>query len=89
MIYVTPKKLHAKKEEKLLKRFWDRPLPPPLSPLNLDGRTMDKLVLDKRPPGLIASPFTIGFLSTENLPKVKLGQVEVGSNINQNHSSRL
>ena len=28
-------KLHAKKEEKLLKRFWDRPLPP----LNLDGRT--------------------------------------------------
>ena len=36
MIYVTQKKLHAKKEEKLLKRFWDRPLPPPL---NLDGRT--------------------------------------------------
>ena len=35
MIYVTQKKLHAKKEEKLLKRFWDRPPPP----LNLDGRT--------------------------------------------------
>ena len=28
MTYVTQKKLHAKKEEKLLKRFWDRPLPP-------------------------------------------------------------
>ena len=28
VIYVTPKKLHAKKEEKLLKRFRDRPLPP-------------------------------------------------------------
>ena len=27
-LFVTPKKLHAKKEEKLLKRFWDRPLPP-------------------------------------------------------------
>ena len=34
VIYVTPKKLHAKKEEKLLKRFRDRPLPH-----NLDGRT--------------------------------------------------
>ena len=47
MIYVTQKKLHAKKEEKLLKRFWDRPLPPPL---NLDGRTdrqTDKSVLEK------------------------------------------
>ena len=29
-----PKKLHTKKEEKLLKRFWDRP-----PPLNLDGHT--------------------------------------------------
>ena len=27
VIYVPPQKLHAKKEEKLLKRFWDRPLP--------------------------------------------------------------
>ena len=44
---------------------------------------------DKRPFGLIAPPFTIGFLATENLPKVKLGQVEVGTNIAQNHSSRL
>ena len=42
---------------------------------------------NKRPVGLIAPPFTIGFLATENLPKVKLGQVEVGSNIAQNHSS--
>ena len=40
----------------------------------------------KRPPGLIAPPFTIGFLTTE---KLKLGQVEVGLNITQNHSSRL
>ena len=36
-----------KKVEKLLKRFWDRPLPP----LNLDGRTdrrtTDKSVLEK------------------------------------------
>ena len=30
-LYVTPKKLHAKKEEKVLKRFRDRPLPPPPS----------------------------------------------------------
>ena len=28
VIYVTPKKLHAKEEEKLLKRFWDRSPPP-------------------------------------------------------------
>ena len=34
---------------------------------------------NKRPPGLIAPPFTIGFLTTENLLKVKLGQVEVVS----------
>ena len=40
MIYVTPKKRHAKKEEKLLKRFWDRPLPPPL---NLDGQTARRM----------------------------------------------
>ena len=46
-------------------------------------------VINKRPPGLIAPPFTIDFLTTDNLPKVKLGQVEVGSNITQNHSSRL
>ena len=44
---------------------------------------------NKRHVGLIAPPFTIGFLATENLPTVKLGQVEVGSNIAQNHSSRL
>ena len=42
---------------------------------------------NKSPPGLIAPPFTIGFLTTQNLPKVKLGQVEVGSNITQNHLS--
>ena len=35
VIYVTPKKLHAKTEEKLLERFWDRSLPS----FNLDGRT--------------------------------------------------
>ena len=29
----------------------------------------------------IAPPFQIIFLVTENLPKMKLGQVEVGSNI--------
>ena len=50
---------------------------------------VDLKIINKRPPGLIAPPFTIGFLTTENLPKVKLGQVEVGSNITQNHSSRL
>ena len=44
---------------------------------------------NKRPSSLIAPPSTIGFLTTENLPKVKLGQVKVGSNITQNHSSRL
>ena len=45
--------------------------------------------INKRPPGLIAPPFTIDFLTTKKIPKVKLGQVEVGSNITQNHSSRL
>ena len=34
---------------------------------------------NKRPVGLIAPPFIIGFLATENLPKVKLGKIEVGS----------
>ena len=35
---------------------------------------MNKMVLhlNKRHPGLIAPPFIIGFLATENLPKVKL-----------------
>ena len=48
MIYVTQKKLHAQKEEKLLKRFWDRLLPPPPPPSILtDGRTTDKSVLEK------------------------------------------
>ena len=28
--------------------------------------------INKRPPGLIAPPFIIGFLAAENLPKVKL-----------------
>ena len=44
------KKLHAKKK-KLLKRFWDWPLPPPPRPLNLDGqtdrRTTDNSSLEK------------------------------------------
>ena len=48
-----------------------------------------KCCLNKRPPGLIAPPFSIGFLITEHLLKAKLGQVKVGSNITQNHSSRL
>ena len=38
MWFMSPQRSSMpKKEEKLLKRFWDRPLPPP--PLNLDGRT--------------------------------------------------
>ena len=75
--------------------------------------------LNKRPTGLIAPPFIIGFLDTENLPKVKTllkithlasrksclviicpnsyekltkvksGQIGVGLNIAQNHSSSL
>ena len=56
MIYVAPKKLHAKKEEKLLKRFWDRPLPPSIltdrqtdrqTDGRTDRRTTDKSVLEK------------------------------------------
>ena len=55
MIYVTQKKLHAKKEEKLLKRFWDRPPPSILTDGRTDGRTdrrtdrrtTDKSVLEK------------------------------------------
>ena len=50
MIYVTQKKLHAKKEEKLQKRFWDRPLPPPQSwwtDGRTDRRTTDKSALEK------------------------------------------
>ena len=51
MWFMSPKRSSMpKKEEKLLKRFWDRPLPPP-PPLNLDGRmdrrTTDKSVLEK------------------------------------------
>ena len=42
------KKLHAKKEEKLLKCFWDRPLPPSiLTDGRTDRRTTDKSVLEK------------------------------------------
>ena len=37
VIYVTPKKSHAKKEEKSQKRFWDRPLPP--QSWRTDGQT--------------------------------------------------
>ena len=40
--------------------------------------------INKRPVGLIGLPFKISFLATENLPKVKLGQVAVGSNVAQN-----
>ena len=38
---------------------------------------------------MIALPFLISFLFAENLPKVKLGKVEVGSNIAQNNVSSL
>ena len=77
------------------------------------------MIKNKRPTGLIAPPFIIGFLDTENLPKVKTllkithlasrksnlviicpnsyekltkvksGQIGVGLNIAQNHSSSL
>ena len=47
---------------------------------------MFKLYKNKRPPGLIAPPITIGFLTTENF---ELGQLKVVLNITQNHSSRL
>ena len=67
-----------------------------ISPINvnnfnaiMNGFNKNTLKVNKRPPGLIAPPFTIGFLTTEKLPKVKLGQVEIGLNITQNHSSRL
>ena len=44
----------------------------------MDCQKMDLIEsLNKRPPSLIAPPFTIGFLTTVNLLKVKLGQVEV------------
>ena len=49
VIYVTPKKLHAKKEEKLLKRFWDRPLPPPPSIL-LDRQRDDGQISIRKAP---------------------------------------
>ena len=41
------------------------------------------LYLNNRPVSMIAPPFIIGFLATENLPKVKLVQVEISSNIAQ------
>ena len=34
----------------------------------------------------MAPPFIIGFLATENLPKVKSAKVEIRSNIAQKHS---
>ena len=40
------------------------------------------LKTNKRPVGLIAPPYILGFLAAENLPKVS-------SNIAQNHSSGL
>ena len=56
VIYVTQKKPHAKKEEKLLKRFRDRPLPPSIltdrqtdgqTDRQTDRRTTDKSVIEK------------------------------------------
>ena len=44
---------------------------------------------DKRPLGLITPPLIINFLATENWRKVKSGQVGVGSNNAENHSSSL
>ena len=46
-----------------------------------------KLYTNKRPPGLIAPPFIIGFLATDNLPKLNEIQVEVNLNNAQNHLS--
>ena len=57
--------------------------------LYLQIKSLPNLYFQTRPVGLIAPPFTIGFLATENLPKVKSGQVEVGLNIAQKHSSRF
>ena len=45
IVNVIPKKLHAKKEKKLLKRFWDWPLPP----LNLDRQKDGQLGIRKAP----------------------------------------
>ena len=43
----------------------------------------------KQERGLIGQPFIIGFLAIENWPEAKLGQVDVGSNIAQDHSSNV
>ena len=44
---------------------------------------------NKRPVSLTAPPLIIGFLATENREQIKLGKVEVGSKIAQNHSSNF
>ena len=81
VIYFTQKKLHAKKEEKLLKRFWDIPLPPPPPPSILtDGRT------DGRTDGgrcNISRPRAYGAAGDKNYSKF-WSKVGVGSNIAQN-----
>ena len=46
-------------------------------------------IINKRPISLIVPPFKISFLATENWPKMKLGQVEVGLNIAKGHSYSL
>ena len=45
VIYVIPKKLHATKEKKLLKRFWDWALPP--QSWWTDRRTTDNSALEE------------------------------------------
>ena len=51
--------------------------------VGLKEKPEDTIYINKRHIGMIAPPLIIGFLATENWPKVKLGHVEVNSNINQ------
>ena len=49
VVNVILKKLHAKKENKLLKRFWDWPFPPPPSPLKVDADADGRVGIWKAP----------------------------------------
>ena len=49
----------------------------------------DNLCMFDKTRGLIATPFIISFLATENVPKLKLGQVEMCSNTNLTNNEEV
>ena len=70
-----PKKLHAKKEKKLLKRFWDWPFPPP--PLKVDAADADKGQVS-----IWKAPLPDGTAELNTVKPVFRGQFNVKHNVN-------